>query len=274
MKNKIGVISGMTENADNLTEVVEYGLDTCQLVNWDPHLWTEKTADLVRRRISETGIRVTGFWAGWSGPKAWNFAEGPSTLGIVPVQYRTTRVAELKRAATFAEACGLPCIMTHLGFIPENSSDPLFPGVVDAVREIAEFSANLGLEFWFETGQETPVAMRRLIEVVDTGNLGLNLDPANLILYGKANPVDSLDVFGDYVRNIHVKDGFYPTDPMELGAEVKVGAGKVDYPRFLRALRDIGFAGELIIEREISGEEQKRDIRDTVDYLKSLLSEL
>ena len=104
-----------------------------------------------------------------------------------------------------------------------------------------------------------------------TSNLGINLDPANLILYGKANPIDALDVFGEYVRNVHAKDGLYPTDPMKLGREVKVGTGKARFPEMVARLAEIGFTGEYIIEREISGEQQNRDIAETVDYLKKLL---
>ena len=274
MNNRIGVITRMTETVDNLKEVVDYGLDTCQLVTWEPELWTQAQAERVRQSIQETAIYVTGLWTGWSGPKVWNFQEGPDTLGIVPEEFRSTRVEELKRGATFAAQCGLPCTMTHLGFIPENPTDPRFAEVVSAVREIAQHAKDLGLEFWFETGQETPVTMLRLIHEVGTGNLGLNMDPANLILYGKANPIDALDVFGQYVKNIHVKDGMYPTDPQELGDEVKVGLGRVRFPDYLKALRDIGFAGELIIEREISGEQQRKDIRDTVEYLRTQLAAL
>ncbi len=115
--------------------------------------------------------------------------------------------------------------------------------------------------------------MLRLIKEVGTGNLGINLDPANLILYGKGNPIDALDVFGEYVRNIHAKDGMYPTDPMRLGHEVKVGEGKVRYPEFVKKLDDIGFEGEFIIEREISGEQQRRDIKETIGYLQNLIGE-
>ena len=274
MKNKIGVVSSLTDGAENLSEVSEYGLAACQLVSWKPEMWTDAMAAAVVEKGKKTGLTISSFWAGWSGPKVWDFIQGPSTLGIVPEEYRARRVEELKAGGDFTRKCGLPAVITHLGFIPENPGDPLWPGVVDAVRAVAVHLKNLGLEFWFETGQETPTAMLRLIETVGTGNLGLNLDPANLILYGKANPIDSLDVFGKYVRNIHVKDGFYPTDPMELGREVVVGAGKVRFPEFMRRLREIGFEGELIIEREISGDEQKRDIRKTVTYLEELMAEI
>jgi len=143
---------------------------------------------------------------------------------------------------------------------------------VVTVRDLASHMQRLGLDFWFETGQETPVTLLRLIQAVGVKNLGINLDPANLILYGKGNPIDALDVFGRYVKNVHAKDALYPTDPMKLGAEVKVGTGKVRFPEFVRRLDEIGFAGEFIIEREITGEQQVKDIRETVSYLETLLA--
>jgi len=120
---------------------------------------------------------------------------------------------------------------------------------------------------YIRKGEGTPVVLLRTIERVGMDNIGVNLDPANLIMYGKGNPVDALDVIGPYVRNVHVKDGLYPTNGDRLGHEVRVGEGKVNFPAFLSRLSDIGFAGELIIEREISGAEQDRDIRDTIRYL-------
>lgn len=273
MANEIGVIAGLKAEGSSLQRVADFGLRVCQLSSWAPDLWTDRAASGVREESERLGVRITGLWAGWPGPKVWDFVEGPSTLGLVPAAYRSERVEALKSAGGFARLIGVPAVMTHLGFIPENASDPEFRDVADAVRDVAEHLGELGLDFWFETGQETPVTMLRLIRTVGTGNLGLNLDPANLILYGRGNPIDALDVFGEYVRNIHAKDGLYPTDPMKLGREVKVGQGRVRFPEFVKRLREIGFAGEFIIEREISGEEQRRDIAETVEYLRALLGD-
>ena len=273
MKNEIGVMSPLTVDGSNFSAVRDFGLDVCQLASWDESMWTDEIADRTRQSAERSNIRMTSLWAGWGGPKVWDFVEGPTTLGIVPAEHRAARVKCLKHSGEFAERLGVPAIITHLGFIPENAVDPEFHEVVEAVRDIAESLAKRGLEFWFETGQETPITMLRLIETVGTGNLGINLDPANLILYGRGNPIDALDVFGKYVRNIHAKDGMYPTDPMKLGNEVKVGEGRVRYPDFVKRLGEIGFEGEFIIEREISGEQQNRDIASTVEYLKSLLKE-
>jgi sugar phosphate isomerase/epimerase len=231
-------------------------------------------AETVRAEAARTGVRVCAVWGGVPGPAEWNFTRGPLTLGLVPPAYRAERVAALQRWADFASWIGAEAVITHCGFIPENLTDPEFEPVVAAIREAAAYCAQRGVGFWFETGQETPVVLLRTIERVGTGNLGVNLDPANLILYGKGNPIDALDVIGRYVRNVHVKDGFYPTDGDHLGREVRVGEGRVRFREFLGRLLEIGFDGDLIIEREISGDQQIRDIRATVDDLRRWLAEL
>lgn len=269
----IGVIHGLRQDWDRFEHVRQFGLNVCQLGCGDMKTANEETAQTVVEASQESGVRVCAVWAGLPGPARWNFTEGPITLGLVPDQYRQDRIAALKTWADFAQWIGAPAIITHVGFIPENLTDPLFPVVVEALREVAEYCAERNIGFWFETGQETPVVLLRTIEKVGTGNLGINLDPANLILYGKGNPIDALDVFGPYVRNIHVKDGFYPTDGDNLGKEVPVGQGKVRFPEFLARLKEIGFDGELIIEREISGDQQIKDIRQTVDDLRRWLAD-
>jgi L-ribulose-5-phosphate 3-epimerase len=270
---EIGVISGLSEEATNLEQVQQFGLTVCQLACWNTKLATPEIAQRVKAKSAETGVRVCAVWAGWPGPAAWNFTEGPITLGLVPPQYRALRIAALKQWADFAVQIGAPAIITHCGFIPENMTDPQFPPVVEAIGEVARYCEERHLGFWFETGQETPVTLLRTILRIGTNNLGINLDPANLILYGKGNPIDSLEVFGQYVRNIHVKDGLYPTDGDHLGQEVPVGEGRVRFPELIRRLKEIGFQGELIIEREISGEQQARDIRMAVERLQQWLAD-
>ncbi|MGQ9663329.1 MAG: sugar phosphate isomerase/epimerase family protein [Kiritimatiellia bacterium] len=273
MRNEIGVISKLNPAGDTLSPVRELGLTVCQVVCWAEELFTRENAEQLRAEADREGISIASLWAGWPGPRVWNFTEGPRTLGLVPPQYRAMRIAALKKAGEFAQQAGLSAIVTHVGFVPEDPHDPLFVGVVEAVKEAAEALEELGLEFWFETGQETPVTLLRLIQRVGTRNLGVNLDPANLIMYGKANPIDALDVLGTYVKSIHAKDGLYPTDPMCLGREVKVGLGKVRFPAFVERLREIGYQGPFIIEREITGPQQRVDILETIGYLKALLGQ-
>ena len=273
----VGIIirhCGGEELRKSFADASARGFHHCQLVSWDPQYWTEENALEVDALRREFQMEITAFWCGWEGPKFWNFTEGPESLGIVPVAFRAMRVQNLLDGAAYAKRLNIADVVTHMGFIPENMSDPAWPGVVTAVKAVAYQLKRNGQNLLFETGQETPVVLLRLFETVNTGNLYINLDPANLILYGKGNPVDALDVFGSYVRGVHAKDGFYPTNGHDLGEEVKVGDGKVNFPVFVRKLKECGYDGSLTIEREITGEQQVKDIMETQEYLNGLIQAL
>ena len=270
-KLEIGVIVGLAHAEEEIRKVADLGLRSCQVCSWNPAAWTDETGRQLTAACKARGVKVSSFWSGYSGPAAWNFTEGPSTIGLVPPQYRAQRVAELKAAGDFAAKFKLPSITTHLGFLPEDPGDPNYAGAVAAIAEVAGRCAELGIGFHFETGQETPVTLLRTIERIGLDNLGINLDTANVILYGKGNPVDALDVFGRYVRELHVKDGLFPTDGDHLGREVPVGEGKVDFPAVIARLKSLGFDGPLTIEREISGTQQIADIKKAIAYLERLL---
>lgn len=240
----------------------ELGINSCQICIWNVDIFrSNEHAEKIKAAIAESGMNVSSLWAGWSGPCEWNFTAGPDTIGLVPVAYRSTRLEELKAASRFAEKIGVKQVVTHVGFIPENPSDTEFNGTVAALRNLCSYMKQKGQYFLFETGQETPITLLRTIEAIGTGNLGVNLDTANPILYGKANPVDALDVFGKYVMDTHIKDGFYPTNGMYLGHEARAGDGKANIPEVVRKLIvEYGYEGPFTIEREISGEQQTADI--------------
>ena len=270
-KLKLGVIVGFHQEPEKeLRKVADLGLPTCQLSSWDPAMYTDENAETVRRACAGIGVEVTTLWAGYPGPAVWDFVEGPATIGFVPAEHREMRVQALLAAAGFAQAIGVPSITTHAGFIPENPRDPLYAGTVDALRRIAERCQELGLRFCFETGQETPITLLRAMTDIGTGNLGVNLDPANLLMYGKANPVDAVDILGPYVRGVHAKDGEYPTEPGKLGVEKPLGEGRVGFDRLVPKLKRFGYAGALTIEREISGDRQVRDIKRAIEILTPL----
>lgn len=259
---KIGVLLNLTHDAQkSVADAAEIGIYSCQLCCWETSLYTDETAREWTRALKDYGVSVSSFWAGWGGPKVWNFTEGPVTLGLLPPSYRYQRVKDLKAGADFALKLNVKQVITHAGFIPENPHDPLYAGMIDSLREVAEHLNANGQYLLFETGQETPVAIMRAIQDIGTGNLGVNFDTGNLILYGKANPVDALDMIGKYVMDTHMKDGVYPTGGWSLGHEVALGEGKVDVERFVSGLKALGYDGALTIEREITGPEQIADIK-------------
>ncbi|MBQ8203693.1 MAG: sugar phosphate isomerase/epimerase [Clostridia bacterium] len=249
------------------------GFNSCQLCCWNMSFLTDEVAEFIKALCKKYNVEISAFWCGWSGPAVWNFYDGPKTLGLVPAEYREMRVKELMLGCDFAEKIGVTDIATHMGFIPEDPNDPNFKPFCDAVRAVAEYAKSKNLWLLFETGQETPTAMLRCFEEVGTDNLGVNLDTANLILYGKANPVDALDVFGKYVRNLHAKDGCYPTNGKELGRETKIGEGKVDFKALFKKLKELGYDSDVTIEREIGGEQQLIDVNESKKYLEKMIEE-
>lgn len=274
---KIGTMVYLTSEAELRTkfeQLLEFGFDNCQFGSWNPHDWTDENADMVNRLTAEYNVTISAFWCGWEGPMVWDFYEGQTTLGLVPPEYREMRIKNLCDGGDFAKKLGVCDVITHMGFIPENPNDPNFASFCAAVRIVAEHLKANGQNLLFETGQETPVTMLRCFETVGTDNLAVNLDTANLILYGRANPVDALDVFGKYVRNIHAKDGFYPTNGHNLGEEVRIGDGKVDFRTLFVKLREIGYNSYVTIEREISGDQQNADIAYSRDYLNEIIKEV
>jgi L-ribulose-5-phosphate 3-epimerase len=100
------------------------------------------------------------------------------------------------------------------------------------------------------------------------------LDTANLILYGKANPVDAVDMIGPRVKSVHAKDGRWPTDPMKLGEEVLIGTGLVDFMQVFTRLHKLGYSGAITIERETSGPQQIEDVKKEKVYLEGIIAQV
>lgn len=274
MSMYVGVMVSLCENIEEeIKKVADFGLHSCQLNCWKMEMYTPELAQRTIAACKQYDVQISSIWAGYSGPKVWDFVSGPLTLGLLPEAYRSQRVEDLKRGSDFAEWLGVDQVITHVGFIPENLNEVSYNGMVVALREVARYMQKKGQKFLFETGQETPITMLRCFEDIGTDNLGVNLDPANLIVYGKANPVDALHIIGKYIMDVHGKDGMYPTNGRELGKETPMGQGHVDYPALVRGLKKLGYDGPITIEREITGDKQIADIKMAKKILEKLIAE-
>src|SRR6267143_927268 len=266
---RLGLILGIGRDPDAaMSKVHELGLPTCQVFvdEIEPEI-----AGRLRQALSKYQIEATSLVVGGPRREVWDFYEGPLTIGLVPRETRDARIAHIKKASDFAKLCGIAAVQTHCGFIPENPNNPLYKETVATMREVVGYCKRNGQNFRYETGQETPITLVRTIQDVGLDNQGVNFDLANLILYGKANPVDAIELLGPYVQGIHAKDGLWPTNPRELGQEVSIGKGKVDFPRIIRRLKELNYRGAVTIEREISGPRQVEDVRAAKVYLEKLI---
>jgi sugar phosphate isomerase/epimerase len=260
---------------EHLRTVHELGFPTVflsmddYLGKFTPELARQYRELLDKYQLTATAIEVVG-----PQPLAWNFMQGPTTIGLVPPATRSARIDALRQASDFAKLVGIPQVQTHCGFIPENPSDPLYPQTVIAIRTVAQHCQDNGQVFLMETGQETPTTMSRAIRDVRMPNLGVGLDTANLLLYGKANPVDAVDILGPHIMSVHAKDGHWPTDPYKFGEEVLIGTGIVDFHAVFTKLHKLGYKGAITIERETSGAQQIADFRTEKVYLEKVIREV
>jgi len=257
-----------------IARVKELGLPTCFL-SLDGYIgkFTPSLAAEIKGYLDKYGVTATSAEVVGPGRLVWDFLDGPATIGLVPPATRAARIDALKQTSDFAKLLGIGRVQTHCGFIPENPRDPLYGGVVEAIRTVTDYCAKNGQDFLMETGQETPTTMMRALQDVNRPNLGVGLDTANVILYGKANPVDAVDIIGPHVKSVHAKDGKWPTDPMKLGEEVLIGTGNVDFLKVFTKLHQLGYAGAITIEREISGPRQIEDVKQEKAYLERVLAQ-
>ena len=266
---RLGLIIGIGKDPDAaMAKVRDLGLPTSQV------FVDEFDMDLVgrlRQALEKHRIEATSLVVGGPGKEVWDFYQGPLTIGLVPRETRAAQIAHIKKASDFAKQCEIQAVQTHCGFIPENPNDPVYKETIPAMREVAAYCRNNGQNFRYETGQETPITLVRAIQDVGLDNQGVNFDLANLILYGKANPVDAIERLGPYVQGIHAKDGLFPTNPKELGKEVPIGKGKVNFPHIIERLKQLDYQGAVTIEREISGPQQVADVREAKNYLEKLI---
>lgn len=273
-KMAIGVMLGVGEDPrESIRKVLEVGVNNAQMGRpADAWLTGDKAAEL-KQSIEESDVTITTVFCGFDGE---SYADVPTvrrTVGFVPKDTRAARLAKAKEIADFAKFIGCDVVAAHIGFVPEDESDPDYAAIVQAVADFAKHLMGNGQKLSLETGQETGECLLRFLKDMEKqgcDNVRVNFDPANMILYGTGAPIEALKLVGDYVVGVHAKDGVLPTEPDQLGTEMPLGQGDVGIERFVQTLADLGYEGPLTIEREITGEQQKADIIEARKLLEQI----
>jgi sugar phosphate isomerase/epimerase len=188
-----------------------------------------------------------------------------ATGGIVPDDTWEENLRNFRRGAEFAARLGLRLITIHAGFVPHRE-EAGYAKLRERLLAVDALFAAKGIALGLETGQETAEELAELLRDLGSGNIGVNFDPANMILYGKGDPVAAVRTLAPWLRQLHLKDARHSKVPGTWGEEVPVGRGDVDWARFFEALRELGFAGDMAIERE-AGDRRVADICAGRDFL-------
>jgi sugar phosphate isomerase/epimerase len=259
--------------AETIAELTNLGIRSGQLgIPGDLEL---SCAPAWRDALHAADFRVHTVFAAYNGEDYADIPTVQRTVGFIPPATRVEREKRTLGVSDFAAVIGAPGIATHIGFVPESTSDSDYIAVREMVRRVCDHAKTHGQTFALETGQEPARVLLEFLNDVDRTNLGINFDPANMILYGTGDPIEALGILGPKVLTVHCKDGDWPEAgvPGALGKEKALGAGSVEVARFLSKLREIGYCGPLSIEREASDPAQRMvDIRSAIALLTELKS--
>ena len=192
------------------------------------------------------------------------------TGGIAPDATWPANWRNIQAAADLARQLGLKLVTFHAGFLPDEPGDARRQTLLERLGSMADLFAARGITLGLETGQETAESLAAFLQQLDRPNVGVNFDPANMILYDKGDPIAALRTLGPWLRQCHVKDAVRSRTPGAWGAEVPVGAGEVDWRAFLRTLDELRFRGNLAIERE-AGDRRAADIRAAQKHLQNIV---
>ena len=272
LAHRLAVCSWSLQPPDPATlieKMQQIGIDKIQL-GLDPLRADEKWAD-APSMLKEAGIEVVSGMFGCEGEDYSTLDAIKRTGGIVPDETWDTNWANIQATVPIAQSMGLKLMTFHAGFLPEEPSDPSYDKLVDRLTKIADVFAGAGIDLAFETGQEDAPTLKGFLDRLGKSNIGVNFDPANMILYAKGDPVESVRVLSSYLKGVHIKDATLTKTPGEWGAEVVVGTGEVDWPAFFAALDEGGFTGYLSIERE-AGDDRVGDIKLARDFVLKTLS--
>lgn len=205
--------------------------------------------------------------------------------GFGDAQKNPQLVEDSKRILDLAKEWGTDIVTTHIGVIPEDPKHPRYEVMQQACAELSRYADSMGSHFAVETGPETAIVLKQFLDSLSSRGVAVNMDPANFVMVTADDPVQAVYTLKDYIVHTHAKDGRrlwardpelvynivadedVVTDPSFI--ELPLGEGDVDFPNYLKALKDIGFSGYLTIEREV-GEKPIDDIRMAVDFLKKL----
>jgi sugar phosphate isomerase/epimerase len=226
-----------------------------------------------KKALEQAHFTVYTVFAAFEGESYADIPTVQRTVGFIPHVTREVRERRMLEVSDFAARLSVPAVATHVGFVPEDTSHTDYLAVREMVRRVCDHAVSHQQTFALETGQERATVLLDFLLDVNRRNLGINFDPANMILYGTGDPIQSLEVVGQHVVSVHCKDGDWPPPevPGALGTERPLGQGAVDLKAFLVGLKKIGYKGPLTIEREVQDKDERlRDIREGKALLEGL----
>lgn len=231
---------------------------------------TAKIADF-KKLVADNGLVISAL-CGDLGGGGFSFAD-----------MNPEKIEKSKRIIDLAKELDTNVVTTHIGVVPEDKNHDRYKVMQEACFELSRYADSIGAHFAIETGPETSAVLKDFLDSLGSTGVGVNLDPANLVMVTGDDPVKAVHNLQKYIVHTHAKDGkqiFFKDPEIVYGLkkdvivtddsfiEVPLGEGSVIWADYLNALEEIGYKGFLTIEREV-GDDPEKDIRKAVEFLKS-----
>ncbi|MCC7376286.1 MAG: sugar phosphate isomerase/epimerase [Verrucomicrobiales bacterium] len=227
----------------------------------EPQVWGDTP-----KRLADAGISIASGMFGTLGEDYTTLETIKATGGIVPDATWDANWKNIQATAELAARLNIALVTFHAGFLPHDPADPACQKLTKRLRQVAEVFAARGLRLGLETGQESAETLDGFLASLGSPNVGVNFDPANMLLYDKGEPVAALRKLGRWLQQVHIKDARRTKVPGTWGEEVVVGTGEVNWDGFFATLAQLGYSGALCIERE-AGNQRVADIRAAAEFL-------
>ncbi len=275
--NAIGVCSWSLQvtNVPQLQGFLnDLGVNVIQIACGDPHHAAWDEGDAMPEAARAAGFEISAAMLGFPGEDYSSPETIKQTGGFGDPSRRAERMETLQWGLERTRQLGVSLLTLHAGFLPEPS-DPGRSSFLDTLGKAAGLAGDKGITLCFETGQETADLLRQTLDDLKCENLKVNFDPANMLLYDMGDPIRAVEILGPDIASVHCKDANRPTVPGAWGEEVPLGQGQVGMAAFLKALKRVGYAGPLVIEREVGNQQERlADCRHGVSVLRDIVAGL
>src|SRR4051812_17463849 len=232
-----------------IARLKEIGIPRVQLA-LDPLRERPQVWGNIGELLRANGFSIVSGMIGFVGEDYTTMESIHATGGVAPDETWDENWENVPKAADIAARLGIRLVTFHAGFLPPDDTDPAYIKMHHRLELIAGVFAAKGIDIAFETGQETAPVLVEFLKKLGRKNVGVNFDPANLILYDHGNPIEALRDLGAWIKQTHIKDATRPQRPGVWGKEVVAGTGEVPWREFFATLRELNFAGYCCIERE------------------------
>ena len=274
-KPKVGVLIQLSpEIAQSLAMLSELGFTSGQLACENMSLYNNDFLNTVKRAQAKNNFDFTAFYCGWAGYYTYTYPDMYTTLGLVPDYLRDRRINNIISGMDFAADLGIGTVLSHIGYLPDNPLDATHIQVLNSMRTLIPVLQKNKQVFIFETGEMLPITLKMLILALGEDQFGVNLDPGNFLMNGRANPVDALTMLASYIKGVHAKDATYPKGTSPKGRETPLGKGESDFEGIIRGLKAAGYQGEITIENEMYTPQRRQQLIDGKAYLEALIDKV